>query len=68
MSPTVERPAQRTFCLQMADGAVVRVRAATICRPTKDERTYRLKREGHLVGEFEAEKVAGWWIDEEGDK
>lgn len=65
MSPTVEQPETRTYCLQMKDGTVVRVRAATICRPTADDPTYRLKLEGHVVGEFAADAVSGWWIAEE---
>lgn len=64
MSPTVEQPETRIYCLQMKDGAVVRVRAATICRPSLDDPWYGLKREGQLVGEFNSTAVSGWWIDE----
>ena len=64
MSPTVEQPETRMYCLQMKDGSVVRVRAATICRPTVDKPIYTLKLEGQVVGEFNSTAVSGWWIDE----
>ena len=65
MSPTVEQPEIRIYCLQLKDGSVVRVRASTICRPTEEDQTYSLKREGQVVGEFAADTVSGWWMAEE---
>ena len=65
MSPTVEQPRERWYHLKLKDGEIVIVRAERICKPDETDQTYRLKREGQLVGEFQADEVAAWWVAEE---
>ena len=64
MSPTVEEKPERIYCIRLKSAdAEIRVSAGTICKPSEGDNTYRLKREGNVVGEFEADEVIGWWVD-----
>ncbi len=64
MSPTVETPQERWYHFRLKDGSMIVVRASILCRPDDASKKYQLKREGEIVGEFEADAVDGWWLSD----
>ena len=70
MAPTIEEEDEiRVYCIIVAGTSeAVRIRAETMCRKRQPNRTpaevYILKRDGQKVGEIDAAKVVGWWIEE----
>ena len=61
----VEKSPVRYFNFELADGRTVRIRADTICQPTKaGELHYTLKHDGEEVGRFKKTSIIGWWVEE----
>ena len=64
MAPTVEEPTVRTYYIRFQDGSEAAVVAETLCKPDSTNFTYRLKRAGNLVGEYQQAVVTGWRLEE----
>ena len=65
MAPTTEEQPKRVYCFKMHESDVlVRIAAERLCRPSKNDPTYRLKVDDNLVGELRSANVDAWWIEE----
>ena len=66
MTPTMEQPKQRIFCIKTGPSLeVIRVVADTICKVKDGAVTVvTLKRGGEVVGEISGLHI-DWWIEEE---
>lgn len=71
MTPTVEEPDERVFCVRTLENQeTIRVRAETVCEEggfSKGMGSYTLtfKLKGNVVGRIRSTEPINWWIEEQ---
>ena len=70
MTPTVEKPDVRIYCVRKAESKEIsRIRAETVCeegsRSATPGFTLTFKLEDNVVGKVHSMEQIDWWIEEE---
>ena len=66
MTPTVEKPVTRIYCVRKSEHAeIIRIHAQTVCEEgSHNDHRLTFKRDGNIVGKvFSADEI-DWWIEE----